>query len=226
VSDLVALVASAAPEVRRLAAARWLDAARAEHASIASFSRFTLQLIAVGAPAELLERSHQAGLDEIRHARVAFTIASAYAGTALGPGPLALGRDEVGYDLGALVRGTIEEGCVGETLAALEAEAARDHAACAELRDALDRIHDDEGAHARLAFQTVSWGLATDPTLRGAAREAFARTLERHRHESLLEGALEGELAAHGILPAPERRRVRAAAIDEVLVPAIDDLFR
>jgi len=36
-----------------------------EHASVASFSAFSLQLIAVGAPSPLLQGAHQAALDEV-----------------------------------------------------------------------------------------------------------------------------------------------------------------
>jgi hypothetical protein len=65
----------------------WIDAARAEHASIAAFGNLSLQLMAVGAPAALIEATHLAALDEIRHARDAFAIASRLAGRPIEPGP-------------------------------------------------------------------------------------------------------------------------------------------
>src|SRR5690606_26260413 len=40
-----------------------------EHASVAAFARFTLQLLSLGAPAALIEASNQALIDETRHAR-------------------------------------------------------------------------------------------------------------------------------------------------------------
>ncbi|PIE05451.1 MAG: Tenascin, partial [Sorangium cellulosum] len=42
------------PEVMEALANRWADIAAMEHASVASFARFTLQLMALGAPADLL----------------------------------------------------------------------------------------------------------------------------------------------------------------------------
>ena len=57
-------------------ARKWLAAALAEHASVASFSKFALELLAVGAPASLLQRAHQAALDEIRHAQLSFDVVS------------------------------------------------------------------------------------------------------------------------------------------------------
>ena len=61
-----------------------------EHASVAAFARFTLHLMSLGAPAALVERSNAALADETLHAKLAFAIASGYAGRAIGPGPLAI----------------------------------------------------------------------------------------------------------------------------------------
>lgn len=77
-------------EPRRLsaAAAAWARRASFEHASIAAFDRFALGLLAVGAPPELLEGAHVAAVEEIRHSRIGYALASLYGGEPLGPGPL------------------------------------------------------------------------------------------------------------------------------------------
>ena len=49
---------------------RWLDQAEAEHASVASFARHTLQLISLGAPTQLLDFSQKASEDEIEHSKI------------------------------------------------------------------------------------------------------------------------------------------------------------
>ena len=54
----------------------WQADALMEHASIASFARFSLQLLALGAPARLVRDAQAAALDEVRHAEHAFSIAS------------------------------------------------------------------------------------------------------------------------------------------------------
>jgi hypothetical protein len=207
--------------IREQVAQRWLASARAEHASIAAFNRFSLQLLAVGAPAALLEACQCAALDEIHHARLCFEIASTYAGEAFGPAELPIDRDALtGFDLDGVVRGTIEEGCVGETLAALEAEAARDLAEHADVAAALDRIRRDESSHAELAFGAVRWALTVAPTLLPMARVVFDETIERHRRDARLQSASESDLARHGVLPEAQRQRVRARAIDGVLILA------
>src|SRR5205814_887725 len=68
--------------------ARYLEIALMEHASIAAFARFSLELLSLGAPSSLVERASTAMADEIRHARDAFALAGGYLGHPVGPGPL------------------------------------------------------------------------------------------------------------------------------------------
>ena len=49
-------------------------------AEIASFARTSLDLLALGAPADLVAETHRAALDEIEHARIAYALASAFSG--------------------------------------------------------------------------------------------------------------------------------------------------
>ena len=76
------------PATRVALADAWTTDALAEHASIAAFARFVLHLLAVGAPPGLLRDAQQALADEIDHAARTFGLASAYAGRAVGPGPI------------------------------------------------------------------------------------------------------------------------------------------
>jgi hypothetical protein len=67
---------------RAVLAAAWTQDALVEHASVAAFARTTLELMALGAPAELVAGAQAAAADEVRHARVSFALASAYAAPA------------------------------------------------------------------------------------------------------------------------------------------------
>jgi hypothetical protein len=98
----------------------WSSDARMEHASIASFARATLELLAVGAPPALVSATQAASLDEVEHARLCFALASRYSGKELGPGPLAVVGPR-SADLVRLACDVFVEGCVGETIAALAA---------------------------------------------------------------------------------------------------------
>ena len=89
------LAATLTTSQREAARAHWTTVARMEHASVASFARFTLDLMTFGAPPELLALAQQAAADEVRHAQLAFAVASSLAddgedASRLGPGPMRL----------------------------------------------------------------------------------------------------------------------------------------
>ncbi len=143
----------------------WAAAARAEHASVASFARFALELMALGAPLELLRGAARAMADEVEHA----AICAARAGVAPDFGP----PDVVGA-LGSVqardvLVATLRDGAIGETLAAPEATAGA-FRADAGARAALLQIAADETRHAALAWRTVRWILASRPELVDVAR--------------------------------------------------------
>jgi hypothetical protein len=159
------------------AARAWRDDAALEHASIASFARLALELLALGAPPRLIEGAHRAALDEVEHARVCFAIATELSGATipLGPAPLSLDGLAMGRDLAALAVSAAIEGCVGETVAALALARAAASCASSKLAAELAKMADDELTHASLAWECVAWacGRVTDP----AARERVAQAL-------------------------------------------------
>ncbi len=159
--------ASRLPDTSRLStrlceelADEWLKDALFEHASIASFSRFSMELLAVGAPAELVRAAYDAAADEVLHSQLCFGLASAYRGEPLGPTAFPFeAAVPIEADLISLAVDTFEAGCIGETLAALQANEqlsrASDPAVCA----VLERLARDEARHAELAFETVAWAI-------------------------------------------------------------------
>lgn len=196
---------------------RWLDVARMEHAAVAAFARFTLQLLALGAPPELVEESHRAGLDEVRHARVAFSLASRHGARAVGPGPLAIDHALEEVDARSLAKLLFHEGCVGETTATLEALEAADHARDPATRSALEGIARDEREHALLAWRTVAWLASVEPRVLGdLERELESRLAYRPEPTTA-----RPELLAHGIVDGPTREALRAQSLREVIAPAV-----
>ena len=167
--------ASALDPVTREALARaWRHDGLMEHASIAAFSRFIMQLMAVASPAWLVEDSTQAIEDEIQHARLCFGLADVYAGASMGPGELNIDDLlEEPCTLAEVAAATVREGCVAETIAALLVRDALEGARDPEVRRALTTIADDEARHATLAWRFVQWALsAGDESAREAVREA------------------------------------------------------
>ena len=207
------------PAERARAGQHWAEAALMEHASIAAFARFTLQLMHLGAPHALVEASQRAMLDETEHARLCFGLAQRYLAAHAGPGPLPLGDALLDIHLDSIVRMTFLEGCVGETIAALEAHAARDGALDPDVQRGLERIAGDELRHAELGWRFVSWALEQNP---GAVRALLAEEITRLEREltqprALSTGAL--GVPAHGVLAGDERARVRRSALAEVVLP-------
>jgi hypothetical protein len=145
-------------DVRARLARVWLEAAQLEHASIAAFASLALRLVAAGAPAQLIADAHAAALDEVKHARMAFELASAYAGERLAPGRFDVAtRAAVGGSIAELAIETFVDGCINETAAAHQAEVAASHASDPVVAAALREIADDEARHAALAWAVVAW---------------------------------------------------------------------
>jgi hypothetical protein len=215
------------PPIRKKIAEQWARDALFEHASVASFSRFSLHLMAVAAPPHLLDGSHRAALDEIRHAKICFALASAYAGEPLGPGPLPLEGDILGpLDLPTIAVATVREGCIGETIAALEADQAREVAQIVPAKEALSTIAEDESRHAELAWQFVRWAIDVGgKPVRDAVRQAFDEVLSRPAPPVSPADDGDDELERHGRLSDPSKRAVYVAGLNEVIRPAAEALL-
>lgn len=161
---------------RSALAAAWITDGLAEHASVAAFARLVLQLLAVGAPAALVAEAQQAMADEVEHARLCFGLAAAYGGRELGPSALPLAGVLAGVDdLTAIAVGAVREGCISETIAALQAEAARTEARDPVVRAVLARIAADELRHAAHAWRCLAWALERGgSSVHAACSAAFA----------------------------------------------------
>jgi hypothetical protein len=206
-------------EERSSLAAAWSADALMEHASVASFSRASLALLAVGAPADLVERTHRAAIDEIRHAQLCFGLATAYAGAEIAPGPLPVGeRVGVGASLLYLARSTVEEGCIAETVSAVIAAERMARATDPAVRAVLAEIADDEARHAELAWRTVAWALRTGGAeVRAAVEEVLLAALAARGAEA--PAAIGAAVEGHGLLGAAVHAEIAAAAMVEVVGP-------
>jgi hypothetical protein len=210
------------PDLRDRLRAEWTRAAQLEHASVAAFSRFLMELLAFGAPSELVAETVSAIEDERQHAQICFTLASEFAGEPLGPGPLdvqgALETPTLPRSLATAVR----EGCIGETVAALEASELAEHVVDPMLRQVLERIAADERRHAELAWKFAHWALSQQPELAAVlASELELVREEMDAYEPLTTGPSSVELARAGVMPASLRGAVRDAALRQIVEPGL-----
>lgn len=219
-------VVSLSPEQGTALAEAWLADAQMEHASVASFSHFSFDLLQLGAPPELLRACHQACLDEIEHARIGFSVASLLGGKNYGPGPLVMGAIQP-HTLTEALTAVIFEGCVGETLAAgIVAEQAR---VCTNptLAAQLKNIAEDELRHSELAWRFVAWALGHfGAQARVAVEVAFARALTQLPAAPADLGLPLAVLHHGGRLTQAEWVHGSRRVFDEVLTPAVEVLLR
>ncbi len=202
----------------------WAHVGLMEHASVASFARFSLQLIAQGAPPALLLAAHEAASDEVRHAEACLALASTYGADAVGPGelPAVLGVET--QDLIALAVATASEACIGETLSVVLAAEQLRGATDPAVRRVLSRILRDETRHAALGWDTLRWVLARCPDARDPVARIFANASE---HLPSLHPFARGSAATRGHgLPAPEGlERALEDGLARVVLPAARQLL-
>lgn len=173
---------------------------------MASFSRTILQLMALGAPASLVDRTLTAAREEVQHARMAFALARAISD----PFKVsALKLDGVVIEapnLTEFIKQTIAEACVAETVAVLRAAAALHFAEDKEVRAFLRVIIEEEKRHAKLAWSTLAWALLNagmDQTARNAAKNAIASEIDElqvRKQEEAQEEVVTAKLLRLGIL--------------------------
>ncbi|MEZ4450449.1 MAG: ferritin-like domain-containing protein [Nannocystaceae bacterium] len=192
----------------------WTTAARSEHSSIAGFHRLALDLLAHGAPPELVARAGKAALEELEHARACFGLASAYADRPIGAGPMPLGGSApIASSLEELAVWTVHEGCVGETVAAWLAAELRERAEDPAVQAVLAAIADEEAEHAELAWAILRWSIdAGGEPVRRAVAEAFA--------------AAQVTPPTHGHAPLPGHGMLADAAIADAVRLAFTEVVR
>ena len=163
---------------------QWLQQAEAEHASVASFARHTLQLMSIGAPSELLHRSQAASIDEIKHAKMCYGFASIFLDQDMNPGSLDVENSLEKVEIKDIIQSVIHEGCIEESLAAIEAHFRAKIAEDFAIKTTLKEIADDETKHAKLAWDTITWILRNNPSHHTFVQNYFQDELEKQMLKS------------------------------------------
>jgi hypothetical protein len=201
-------------------AAQWRENGRTEHASVAAFARLTLDLMALGAPPELVADANRDALDEIRHTELCFGLARAIDGRIESPGAFpeaarartlsrsrTLALAQLAVD--SLVDGALHEGVSARIIAKL----ARRCEAPA-IQAILKEIAADEGRHARHGWDVVRWCLAEGGESVARALEGALRALPKTMSSPMPDAARDGRWECWGImgeeLEAEEHEATRA----------------
>ncbi len=210
-------------------AAAWRADALDEHASVASFMRFGLELMHLGAPPALIDLAAAAARDEVRHAQHCVTIAASLDGLNLEPGALDCSAVVARPHHAEIAAACVYEGCVGETIAAAQlSRAAR--SAPAELAATLRSMADDEARHAELAWGFVAWSWQTgDAEVRHAIHHAFEHvftgSVPTDSRADLLANVDDPSRRTAGRLRRGEAATVAADTLRQVIAPNAAALF-
>jgi hypothetical protein len=144
---------SCPPAVGTPLGAYFAEMSRLEGASVAAFRHLRRELVAHGAPKRLVRAAAMAARDEIRHTRLAVSLARRYGAV---PVPVKVEGQRV-RSLDAMAIENAVEGCVREAFGALIASWQAIAAQDPSIRAAMAAIARDETRHAALAFQVNAW---------------------------------------------------------------------
>ncbi len=212
--------------VRSAVAARWRENGRTEHASVAAFARLTLDLMALGAPPELIHDANRDARDEIRHAELCFSLAKAIDGQDASPGPFpepqsartlssnrTLALAELAVD--SLIEGALHEGLSARIIARLAQR-------CEEpgTRALLQELAVDESRHSAHGWKVVDWCLAEGGAPVAHALRGALAGLPEHPATDQPEAAKDGGWERFGIhgdaLEHEQHERIRGALTSRV----------
>ena len=211
---------------------QWLQQAEAEHASVASFARHTLQLMSIGAPSELLHRSQAASIDEIKHAKMCYGFASIFLDQDMIPGSLDVENSLEKVEIKDIILSLIHEGCIEESLAALEAHFRAKIAKDSTVKATLKEIADDETNHATLAWDTIQWILSKKPGYHTLVQNYFQDEIEKQMLKSndydptppmttCNDYGKYDYLHRFGVLGSSDRETIRRFGIKKIIKPTL-----
>jgi hypothetical protein len=207
-------------EQRTLAADYWAKVAMIEHASVASFSRFSLELMSVGAPPELLALAHKSALDEVRHTQISLGIANQFTSTTFAPGSFPISSKAADFafgDMKKIATAAALEACIEETLAAAVVLYQADHMGDENHKTLLRAVALDEANHAAFAWRAVRWMASSSPEVHAAVSEVFAG--RAGQYEATPELASVPTLQHLGLLDHGTMVKLQHAAWHQVVAP-------
>jgi hypothetical protein len=188
-----------------LAAIAWREDAIQEHASVAAFAQLALELLALGAPPDLVAEANRAAIEEIEHARTCFAIAGHLGVRATGPASLSL-EGMTFKDLASLAIETAKQSCVGETVAGLALSLASEKCD-PSLAPLLAKMADEEIGHAALGWKIVAWACTRDATVRERVKQALVVGEYRSQEGASEEWNRAGRLTSSDMLEVTARAR-------------------
>lgn len=155
-------------ESARLATEHWVRSGQHEHASVASFSRASLDILKFAGPPGLVSATHQAAMEEVEHAQSAFSLAEVFNldnEKHVEVGQFPFDQVTLASSLVELSGQVFAEGCMGETEAVTKMSFALAHLLPnSPAATVLPTLIEQEAKHAALAWKTLQWSLSSSPS--------------------------------------------------------------
>lgn len=155
-------------ESAQLATEHWVSSGQHEHASVASFSRASLDILKFAGPPELVSATHQAAMEEVEHAQSAFSLAEVFnldREKHVDVGQFPFDQVTLASSLAELSGQVFTEGCMGETEAVTKMSFALAHLLPnSPAATVLPTLIEQEAGHAALAWKTLQWSLRSSPS--------------------------------------------------------------
>jgi hypothetical protein len=208
----------------------WRRRAAAEYLAITTFAVLAIDLVAAGAPADVVSHCVRSQLDEIRHAELAIRMHEIYGGKRIQPpaGMSNLPDDRKMPKLHQAAANTLLVSCVSETYATTVLTATRDITTDPVALAVLTSIYSDEVMHARMGWSYLRYAIEKggDGVIKAAAAmvpvalRGVANVIERERPI----GEVTEAIRKHGLMTAAEERVIYSGCVREVLVPGFEAL--
>lgn len=209
------------------AASYWAKVAMMEHASVASFSRFSLELMSIGASPELLALAHQAALDEVRHTQISLDIANQFSSTTFTPGAFPISSKAADFAFGDMERiasAAALEACIEETLAAAVVMYQAEHMGDSKQQTLLRAVALDEANHAAFAWKAVQWMASTSPAVHAAVASVFSNRAREYEVVPPPKVPSVSTLQHLGLLDQRTVAKIQNDAWHQIVVPAAASL--
>jgi hypothetical protein len=208
----------------------WTRRSAAEYLAVSTFAVLAIDLVAAGAPADVLSLCMRAGIDEVRHAELCLRMIEIYGGKRVMPPPgmSSLPDDPERPKLFQALANTMLVSCVSETYATTVLTATRDLTTDPVAHAVLTSIYSDEVMHARLGWSYLRYALEKGgpAAVEAAAKmvpialRGVANVVERERPV----GEVTDAVRAHGLMTPAEERVIYSSCVREVLVPGFEAL--
>jgi hypothetical protein len=221
------------PEVRAELARIWAERIPTEYRSITGFGTFAFDLIAAGAPPDLVAVCHRVCIDELRHTELAVRMVEIYGGRRpslpreISSLPAAQGISAVAQ----AARSAIALSCLGETFACTELTMLRDRAVDPVVRGVLTVFLSDEIVHARIGWAYLAHAFQNaDPATRrdvasvvpeyvaGIAANLFGTETEAAAVDVTHD---DDRLKAHAVCSMAEEQSLYRDFVRDVFVPGL-----